>query len=304
MDIGKKIKEIRTEKLMTQSQLAGDEITRNMLSRIENGAALPSLGTIMYLAKRLGVPVGALLSDDDGGYNFKKSSLIKKIKDLFASCEYELCLDMCEESAADADDEICYIATLCCIKLAEKNLIEGNLYNARSFMERALEFAKSTIYDTSVSVAQAYVLLDFLRSLSPLLDLDISDIENTPNRSRMIAMASPVCRYINALQNTDSGELNSAEIYLSEELVCEDKYSHLYRQHIQARLKILNGEYIEAESILRSILDCEDMTLKLLVYLVSKDVEICCRETENYRGAYEFSETKLGLIESMLRGGI
>lgn len=47
MDIGKKIREIRTEKLMTQSQLAGDEITRNMLSRIENGAALPSLGTVM-----------------------------------------------------------------------------------------------------------------------------------------------------------------------------------------------------------------------------------------------------------------
>ena len=95
MDIGKKIKEIRVGKMMTQSQLAGDEITRNMLSRIENGAALPSLGTVIYLAKRLGVPAGVLLSDDDGEYNFKKNSLIKKIKYFYQEKEYELCLDMC-----------------------------------------------------------------------------------------------------------------------------------------------------------------------------------------------------------------
>ena len=43
MNIGKKIKKLRTSKLMTQSELAGSEITRNMLSRIENDAASPSL---------------------------------------------------------------------------------------------------------------------------------------------------------------------------------------------------------------------------------------------------------------------
>ena len=52
MDIGKKIKELRLQKFMTQSELAGNEITRNMLSRIENGAAQPSLDTLKYLASR------------------------------------------------------------------------------------------------------------------------------------------------------------------------------------------------------------------------------------------------------------
>ena len=46
MKIGEKIKKLRTAKLMTQSDLVGNEITRNMLSRIENGAANPSLETI------------------------------------------------------------------------------------------------------------------------------------------------------------------------------------------------------------------------------------------------------------------
>ena len=51
--IGEKIKRLRCAKLMTQSELVGGEITRNMLSRIENGAAQPSLDTLRYIAKKL-----------------------------------------------------------------------------------------------------------------------------------------------------------------------------------------------------------------------------------------------------------
>ena len=39
MEIGEKIKRLRSAKLMTQAELAGDHITRNMLSCIENGVA-------------------------------------------------------------------------------------------------------------------------------------------------------------------------------------------------------------------------------------------------------------------------
>ena len=80
MDIGSKIKQLRTEKLMTQSELAGTEITRNMLSRIENGAALPSLGTVVYLAKRLGVPAGYLLSEGEEEFIYNKISVMKNIR--------------------------------------------------------------------------------------------------------------------------------------------------------------------------------------------------------------------------------
>ena len=80
MNIGNKIKNLRTEKLMTQSELAGTEITRNMLSRIENGSALPSLGTIIYLARRLGVPAGYLLSEGDEEFVYIKSNAMKNIK--------------------------------------------------------------------------------------------------------------------------------------------------------------------------------------------------------------------------------
>ena len=56
MNIGEKIRELRVAKLMTQAELAGTHITRNMLSCIENGSANPSLSTILYIAGRLNVP--------------------------------------------------------------------------------------------------------------------------------------------------------------------------------------------------------------------------------------------------------
>ena len=40
---------------LTQKELAGDRITRNMLSLIESGNASPSVSTLLYLAERLEV---------------------------------------------------------------------------------------------------------------------------------------------------------------------------------------------------------------------------------------------------------
>ena len=66
MNVGEKIRNLRLEKLMTQADLAGDQITRNMLCTIERGAALPSLPTACYIAGRLSVPVGYLLAEVPG----------------------------------------------------------------------------------------------------------------------------------------------------------------------------------------------------------------------------------------------
>ena len=56
VELGKRIREARLFRKMTQSELAGDAITRNMLSLIESGTASPSVKTLQYLAERLGVP--------------------------------------------------------------------------------------------------------------------------------------------------------------------------------------------------------------------------------------------------------
>lgn len=65
MTLGQKLKQARLARGMTQSQVVGDRITRNMLSQIENDLASPSVGTLEYLASVLNVRLSWLLADEE-----------------------------------------------------------------------------------------------------------------------------------------------------------------------------------------------------------------------------------------------
>lgn len=64
MELGEKLKQARIEAGLSQRQLCGDMITRNMLSRVENGFAKPSMETLRYLAAQLGKPVSYFLDEE------------------------------------------------------------------------------------------------------------------------------------------------------------------------------------------------------------------------------------------------
>lgn len=64
MTLGEKIKQARQEAGLSQRQLCGDAITRNMLSQIENGSARPSMDTLRLLAAGLGKTVSYFLEED------------------------------------------------------------------------------------------------------------------------------------------------------------------------------------------------------------------------------------------------
>ena len=63
MELGEKLRQARLEAGLSQKQLCGEEITRNMLSLIENGSAKPSMKTLRYLATRLGKSVSYFLEE-------------------------------------------------------------------------------------------------------------------------------------------------------------------------------------------------------------------------------------------------
>lgn len=63
MELGSKIKAARIEAGLSQRQLCGGHMTRNMLSQIENGSAHPSMKTLRYLAEQLGKPVSYFLEE-------------------------------------------------------------------------------------------------------------------------------------------------------------------------------------------------------------------------------------------------
>ncbi|TSI05252.1 helix-turn-helix domain-containing protein [Lysinibacillus sp. BW-2-10] len=64
-DLGKRIRKLRREKNLTLAELAGERLTKGMLSLIENGKAQPSIESLHYIAERIGVEVSTLLNDNN-----------------------------------------------------------------------------------------------------------------------------------------------------------------------------------------------------------------------------------------------
>lgn len=64
MELGEKLRQARLEAGLSQRQLCGNIITRNMLSQIENGSASPSMKTLQALCAVLGKPVSYFLEED------------------------------------------------------------------------------------------------------------------------------------------------------------------------------------------------------------------------------------------------
>jgi transcriptional regulator with XRE-family HTH domain len=63
--IGQKIKEARKEKKLTQEELADNNISRSLISLIENDLSYPSMQTLEYLALKLDKHISYFLVEDD-----------------------------------------------------------------------------------------------------------------------------------------------------------------------------------------------------------------------------------------------
>lgn len=61
MNLGEKIKQLRKARKMTLVQVAGDKLSKGMLSLIENGKAQPSMESLQHIAKQLGIDVSELM---------------------------------------------------------------------------------------------------------------------------------------------------------------------------------------------------------------------------------------------------
>ena len=174
MNIGEKIKKIRTAKLMTQSELAGTHITRNMLSQIENGSAQPSMATVIYIAQRLNVSPGFLLAGEDDEWLYFKSSEISNIKKAYADKNYRLCREMCKNSEG-SDDELWLILAECCLCVGKEEFCNGYLRAATELFDEALEYCQKTLYTTDVIVSSAAAYFSYMRMISPTLSSNAED---------------------------------------------------------------------------------------------------------------------------------
>ena len=121
MLLGNKIRNARVAKGITQSELASDRITRNMISAIENGKASPSLATLEYLADALSVPLSYLVSDDENPVYFEKREKIERIKKLYSTARFSECIYAILK-LQERDDELSYILASASERVFTKSL--------------------------------------------------------------------------------------------------------------------------------------------------------------------------------------
>ncbi len=288
MTIGEKIKALRTSKLMTQSELAGNEITRNMLSRIENGAAQPSLDTLRYLAAKLNVSAGFLLAETADEQLYLKQGEINGIKTAYLTGDYRICRDICLNSAIANDDEVQLILAECTLKIAIEEFNAGNLHTACEYFDLALEACASTIYTTDGISATCAMYFLYMREISASLSSNIFDESMA---STYAAMNDAFCMYAFAFIS-----LRSNKPYFLEAADVQGPYS----LHLDAMEYIKSGEYQKGYDCLHLAL-VDDISIPgPMMYFLFCDLEVCCKEIGDFRGAYEYSIDKMELIQRLL----
>ncbi len=291
MTLGEKIKKIRTDKMMTQSQLAGDEISRNMLSRIESGYALPSLPTLEYLARRLGVPAGYLLADEkeDGAYihAFVKAD----IKRAYDASDYRICRDICTRSDIE-DDECALIAAESTFLVAIEEFEKGNLRLSSLIFDESLGWLDRTVYSTEHIISSVAAYFRYMRMISRTLSSTLID-ENSIEYYG--SMSNSFCRYIHALETIDSYGTASVSSYVLSGERDDPKILH-----VGARIDIANNDFRSAYTKLTRVLYNEYEICRPLLYLILCDAELCCKELHDFKGAYEYSNMKSDLFQKLL----
>ena len=291
MQVGEKIRALRTAKLMTQSELAGNCITRNMLCQIERGTALPSIQTAMYLAARLGVPLGYLFAEDAEDLAYRKLTELPNIRRAFATGDFAGALSLLSAAFGDRqDDELSLIRAECSFGVARQIFEAGHLRRAAAAFDQAIISAAETCYETGWIKSFSAVYFRALGEISPTLQSDILDAETV---SRAAATGDAFCEYFAAAKSLEKHDLDVVSDYLAQSKT-------LYAEHIGARLLMYREEYGEALSRCEALLSREDLGIGVLMYHVFCDMDICCRQNDDYKRAFEYAASAQSVLERLL----
>lgn len=175
LERGKRIKEARISKKMTQSEVVGDFITRNMLSQIESGTATPSVKTLEYLAETLDIPISELMPSTGselyedirgeargGEQNVPLEKLISA-KELYSAGRYReaAALIGSEQDGGGLSDEL-YAVKARCLYMLAKETAEEDTVKAVEYAKEASALSELGFYANSELKAEAAKLVSVL----------------------------------------------------------------------------------------------------------------------------------------------
>ncbi len=269
MNIGKKIRSLRIQRGLTQKELAGGEITRNMLSRIENGAAYPSIGSLLYLAERLEVSPAYFFDESEKTQSEIESTLCS----YYNEGEYEKCITAGSVLPAS---EAGNILAQCYLNIAVSDFMQMKFKSARESLILAKEQCESAA-DITDTLYNTVMCLLKLHNVSFDTGLETLSSDLLPSYK---AMAANYYMFLlsNAASCTDEDELSKNSIY---------------GLHISAKAEIAAGNHKAAVEILKLAKDkFTPSTPPALMYMIANDLEESALKTDNYKDAYDAARLK------------
>lgn len=276
MTIGEKIKNARIQKKLTQSELAGEKITRNMLSLIESGKCSPSLDTLEYLSHSLDLPLAYLVSPENDLFHFRKKEKMYAIKNALEIKNYNVVISLIH-GMDGLDDELAYILAFSYFELGMTSTMGGSFVSAKKYFDRCLEYSNKTNYDTKRYEAIVPLYYSIIKNVnSPLLEFEET-------------------LFINKMQNAFDYEFYR---YLILDLYYPFT-QFLYKEHTRAKILIKERKYQEAIKVLTNIEDTRGNYGRnaYVMFGVYTDLEQCYKQIADFENAYRYASKRISLLE-------
>lgn len=264
MELGARLKAARIEAGLSQRQLCGEKITRNMLSQIENGSARPSMDTLRYLAGRLGKPVSYFLEEE--ALILPNQRAMEQAREAWASGDAAgvlRALESCHAPDPVFDGEKQLLERLAVLALAEGAFDEGKAIYAGELLDKL--GAMETGYCARELERKRLLLLARAR----------------PQRRQELCRALPPLDeelLIRARDALDRGEpqRSGALLDAAEDKACPD-------------WNFLRGEVHLARQAYREAAECYHRAEQAYPEKTAPRLERCYRELEDYKKAYFYA---------------
>ena len=301
--LGANIKAARLSLGLTQGELTGEDLTRNMLSRIENGAALPSLPTLCTIAEKLGMPPSALLGDL-GGYFAER--ITHELRRLLAKNRYSDVIDrwnshISKYPDAEPDDELREILITAMTEHSIELFRVGKLTAAIDLLNRVDHMPDPKGFDVSNARTKALTCRMLINGTTgqkcPAEKLErLSDMVFTDNGRAIYVIAREMLSDSVGKAYSEPDE-HAAEYRLALTPLLERLPHGLIRDHIEAKLLMTEAEYLNAKALMIPLI--REALPPSVLYDLYSDLEHCCKCCGDFENAYKYSNEKVGILQRL-----
>lgn len=294
MTLGEKIKAARLERHMTQKDVVGDYITRNMLSKIENGSATPSVKTLEYLAGALGLPAGYFMSES-GGDELTPGDVCSA-RQLFRDGAYDGCIQVLEALDMDGGyrDEALMLLSRAKISLSKNAMVDGRYEEAIRLAQEAVAHNDESLYVSAAFRTEALLLIarctmelggDFMRAL---------DAYQAAYQDQGLG---EFYRLTMAEYYIMQGELDSAKKEMDSISRLSEATKPAYLM-LQGQMEIKDNQYEQAAKQLEKAEQLARTTgSSYFLSSLYAMLEECYREMEDFKKAYHYASMQLQIKE-------